>query len=314
MRAGASPSQNGIVGGSPARVLDAHAAGLDAADAPRRVAEQEDVAGHATRSRSPRRRVPTAVPSGSSDDVVVGVVGDRAARGERREPRAAPAASRRVHAVAVQVRAARGRGASAMPSASMSTHLRRSPRARASAYGRRAAAQRRRARPRPARSAAQIATICWARTSSGASRSAIASSSPRRGRAHERRALDSWSRVSGNSRPFGVAPSAWPERPTRCSTRRDRARRAELADEIDGADVDAELERRGRDHHLQLAGLEPLLGVEAPRARQAAVVRGDALLAEPLARAWRATRSTSRRVLTNTSVERCARASSAMRS
>ena len=57
--------------------------------------------------------------------------------------------------------------------------------------------------------------------------------------------------------------------------------------EVDRADVDAQLERRGGDHDLQLARLEPLLGVEAPRARQAAVVRGDRVLAEPLAEVQR---------------------------
>ena len=65
--------------------------------------------------------------------------------------------------------------------------------------------------------------------------------------------------------------------------RRERARRAEVADEIDVADVDAELERGGRDDHRHRARLEPLLGGEAQLARHAAVVRGDALGAEPLA-------------------------------
>ena len=41
---------------------------------------------------------------------------------------------------------------------------------------------------------------------------------------------------------------------------RDRARRTELADEIDLADVDAELERSGGDQRLQFAALQPLLG------------------------------------------------------
>ena len=45
--------------------------------------------------------------------------------------------------------------------------------------------------------------------------------------------------------------------------RRNRARRAELADEIDVADVDPELERCGGDQHLELTALQPLLGVEA---------------------------------------------------
>ena len=44
---------------------------------------------------------------------------------------------------------------------------------------------------------------------------------------------------------------------------RDRARRAELHDQVDRADVDAELERRGRDDGAKLAVLQAMLGVEA---------------------------------------------------
>ena len=63
---------------------------------------------------------------------------------------------------------------------------------------------------------------------------------------------------------------------------RDAARRAELADELHVADVDAELER-GRGHHdLELAGLQALFGVEARFLGQAAVVRGHVCLTEPL--------------------------------
>ena len=61
-----------------------------------------------------------------------------------------------------------------------------------------------------------------------------------------------------------------------------RTRRAELADQVDVADVDAQLERAGGDQRLQLARLQALLGLEPVLARQAAVVRGDMLLAEPL--------------------------------
>ena len=49
------------------------------------------------------------------------------------------------------------------------------------------------------------------------------------------------------------------------------------------ADVDAELERRGGHERLQRAGLQPVLGVEPRLLRQAAVMRGDLVLAEPLA-------------------------------
>ena len=47
LRPGASPSQNGMVGGCAVRVLDAHRAALDAQDAIGRIAELEDVARHA---------------------------------------------------------------------------------------------------------------------------------------------------------------------------------------------------------------------------------------------------------------------------
>ena len=58
--------------------------------------------------------------------------------------------------------------------------------------------------------------------------------------------------------------------------RRDPVRRSDLADEIDVADVDAELERRRRDERLQLSRLQPRLGVEPLLLRQAAVMRRDA--------------------------------------
>src|SRR5262249_23572864 len=62
--------------------------------------------------------------------------------------------------------------------------------------------------------------------------------------------------------------------------RGDRARRTELADEVDVADVDAELERRGRNEQAQLAAFQPLLGGEPRLPGEAAMVRRDRLLAE----------------------------------
>jgi hypothetical protein len=60
------------------------------------------------------------------------------------------------------------------------------------------------------------------------------------------------------------------------------ARRAEQAGEIDRAHVDAELQRGGGHYQAQLAGFQPLLGVEAARPAQARVMRGDALRAQAL--------------------------------
>ena len=53
-----------------------------------------------------------------------------------------------------------------------------------------------------------------------------------------------------------------------------------MADQIDVADVDAQLQRRGGDQHLQFAALQPLLGVEPKLLGHAAVMGGDRILAE----------------------------------
>ena len=94
---------------------------------------------------------------------------------------------------------------------------------------------------------------------------------------------------------------------------RDRLRRLDLQDEIDGAHVDPELERAGRDQARQLARLEQLLDLGALLARERAVVRAApartsrALLAAASSFRRSATRSAERRLLTNTIVERCSR-------
>ena len=63
----------------------------------------------------------------------------------------------------------------------------------------------------------------------------------------------------------------------------DGARRAELADQVDVADVDAQLQRCRRHQHAKVATLEPLFGIQAQFARQAAVMRGDLFLAQAFA-------------------------------
>ncbi len=90
------------------------------------------------------------------------------------------------------------------------------------------------------------------------------------------------SRVVAKKRPLGMAPRQWPARPTRCMATATARVVRDLADEIDVADVDAELERCGGDEDLDLAVLQALLGVEAERAGERAVVRGDVLRAEAL--------------------------------
>ena len=57
---------------------------------------------------------------------------------------------------------------------------------------------------------------------------------------------------------------------------RDVAGRLELDDQVERPDVDAELERGGRHERVQLAVLEPVLGLQAGAPRERAVVGGDA--------------------------------------
>jgi hypothetical protein len=61
----------------------------------------------------------------------------------------------------------------------------------------------------------------------------------------------------------------WPGSPDPLQQRGDPLRRADLADQIDVADVDPELQRRRRDDRAQAAGLSARLRVEPGLLRQA---------------------------------------------
>ena len=80
------------------------------------------------------------------------------------------------------------------------------------------------------------------------------------------------SRVVGKKRPFGMAPSQWPERPTRWSATAMETRRAELAREVHRPDVDSEFERCGRHDGPHRTRLEPALGLDPHLPGEASVV------------------------------------------
>ena len=70
------------------------------------------------------------------------------------------------------------------------------------------------------------------------------------------------SRVVAKKRPLGMAPRQWPARPMRCMATANGAGGADLADEVDVADVDAEFQRCCGDEDFDFAVFEALLGVE----------------------------------------------------
>ena len=61
---------------------------------------------------------------------------------------------------------------------------------------------------------------------------------------------------------------------------RDRARRGNLADEVDVADIDAQFQRGSRDQRAQFAALEALLGGKTLLARERTVMRSNSILAK----------------------------------
>src|SRR5690606_1383585 len=98
----------------------------------------------------------------------------------------------------------------------------------------------------------------------------------------QRRALDELVAGQREQPPLRRAPEPVPGPADALQERGDRPRRADLADEVDVADVDAELERGRRDDGLELPRLQALLGGQAVLLREAAVMRRHGVLAEPL--------------------------------
>ena len=82
---------------------------------------------------------------------------------------------------------------------------------------------------------------------------------------------------------FGNAIDLVPGAPDALQEGGDRAGRFDLADQVDIADVDAQLQRGGGNQHLQLAVLQALFGVQAQFLGQAAMVRGHGRFAQAVA-------------------------------
>ena len=148
------------------------------------------------------------------------------------------------------------------------------------------------------------------RSAAPARRAARRAGRPRRSRragarAHQRRALDQLVAGEREQPPLGRRPQRVARAADALQPGRDRARRADQAGQLDGADVDAQLERRGRDDD---ACSSPSLRRRSARCRRSRDrLPWWAATASAPSRSPRcsATRSTSRRVLTKTSVDWC---------
>jgi len=126
-------------------------------------------------------------------------------------------------------------------------------------------------------SEAAAATICWARISKRAA-SGICSSSSSPDRIADTSAAHSISssRVVANRRPSGSRPPS-ARAPDALQRQRDRARRADLADQVRLRPMSIPSSSdAGRDHRAQLAALQAALGIETKLSRETAMMRKDA--------------------------------------
>ena len=81
--------------------------------------------------------------------------------------------------------------------------------------------------------------------------------------------------------PFGRGADPVSRPPDPLQRDGDRTGRADLANQIDRADVDAQLQRGGCDDCAQLPFFQALLGVQAKLPRETAVVRQHDVFAKP---------------------------------
>ncbi len=246
------------VGRRTTRVLDPHLAALDLEHAVGGVAELEDVAGH----RLDREVLVDRADEGAGrlqHHPVVGVVGDGAAGGERGQARALAPAQPAVDRIAVQV----GGAPPAAGGVALAQHV---------YHGVELGARQLPVHPGAPHQFEQLVLAVLAVRDLGDNLLRQHVERFRRddqpvelAAAHgieQRRALDQVVARLREQTALGDAADAVVGAPDPLQEGGDGVRRAQLADQVDIADVDAELERGGGDQHPQAAGLEALLGVE----------------------------------------------------
>ncbi len=260
------------------RVLDPDDAAADPEDAIGGVAELEDVAGHALDREVLVDRADQLIFR-FQDHLVVGGVRNRAARGQRGQPRAAPAAQHVVDRVVMD----QGTPPAAARAEARGQHDHDCGEvlARQVSVGPGAAHQHVEVvlRPFARRDLGDDLLRQHVQLTLGDDKAVELAAADA---VQKCRAFDQLVPGQREQAALGRAVDRVAGAPDPLEKARDRARRAELADEVDLADVDAELERGGRDQRFERAALEALLGIEPLLLGEAAVVGGDLALAEAL--------------------------------
>ncbi len=261
------------------RIFDAHFGGGDALDAPGVGAEQEDVAGHALDGPVFADRAHDGVV-GLGDDAVVGHLGDGAAVEDRGHAGAATAAQHVIDAVVVQER----RRATGTFADALRQHLDDVIEVVAVevAEGPGATGEVVEAVFGPVLAGALGDNLLREDVERGDGLDDAVEAAGAHG-ADQGGALDELVAAGGEEAALRLEAEGVTGAADALQEGRDAARRADLADEVDAADVDAELQGGGADQRLELALLEALLDAQTPVAGEAAVVAGDRVLAETLA-------------------------------
>ena len=276
--AGGFAQPEGDGGGRAVGVDDTDGALLDARDAPGGGAEQEDVAGGALHGEVLVDRADGDV-LGLGDDAVVAHLGDDAAVVEGGEARSAASADDAVDAVAVD----EGRGGARTVADAGGEH-------------RHDLVEGLAIEVRKGRSLADevVEGVLGPGLAGGLGHDLLGEDVKGGGQgidaveasgadgADEGGALQQLVAGGGEEAAMGAEAEGMAGAPDALEEGGDAAGRAHLADQVDGADVDAELEGGGGDEGAKVACLEALLDVQAAFLRDAAVVAGDRLLAEAL--------------------------------
>jgi hypothetical protein len=251
-------------------VFHAQAVAFDALDAVAGVAKLKDVAGHAFdgkvlvhRADDDRLRL--------QYDFVISRVGDGAAGHQRGKPCAAPRAQLAVHRIAMQV----GRARALAGGEALGQHAH---------HGVEIRARQRPIRPRATHQIVQriLAPLLARHFGDDLLRQHVERLRRQDQYVQQRRAFDQVVAGGGEQQRLRRAADAVAGAPGALQKSGDGSRRAELADQIHIADIDAQLQRRGGHQHRQFAALEPLFRVQPQLLGQAAVMRGDGFLAQPV--------------------------------